>query len=67
MPELLPENVAYWAAYLDLQRIGVQRSYHEINAYAELSGLHKTELLVKLHAIEDALNEDRRVNNENKG
>ena len=55
-PELLLSNESFWFAYCDLIWKNNTISYQEILAYSELSNLDKTELLVKINAIEDVLN-----------
>ena len=59
-PELTDSNVYYWIAYCELSRKFASNSipYAEIKAFSDLSGLNGTELMVKINAIEDALNGD---------
>jgi len=58
MPRLRPENLPYWAAYLDLAaRESPLIPYAEIRAYADLADLPRAELLVKVTVIQDELNE----------
>jgi len=54
-PELSPVNELYWIAYCDLSK-NRPIALTEILAYAELTCLDKTELFVKVNAIEEALN-----------
>lgn len=56
LPELFICNESYWFAYCDLIWKNNPISYQEILAYSELSNLDKTELLVKVNAIEEILN-----------
>jgi hypothetical protein len=58
MPRLIPENIPYWAAYTDLATSESPLiPFAEIRAYADLADLPRAELLVKITAIQDALNE----------
>ena len=54
-PRLLIKNELFWIAYCDLIWKNNPISYQEMLAYSELSNLDKTELLVKINAIEEVL------------
>lgn len=54
LPTLLSSNYLYFIAYVDLTDNKI--TYEAINAYAELANLNKTELLVKVKALEDFYN-----------
>lgn len=53
-PELSANNYLYFIAYVDLTKRSI--TYESMNAYAELANLNKTELLVKITALEDFYN-----------
>lgn len=53
-PELFSCNILYWVAYCSLSK-NIPISFQEILAYSELVNLDKTELMVKIEILEDAL------------
>lgn len=53
-PNLSEMNNFYWIAFCDLSKFN-PISYQEILAYADLSRLDRTELFVKVSAIEEVL------------
>jgi len=63
MPALLPCNADYYAAFVDLSKAR-PITYEGIHAYASITGLNALELMVKVHAIEDAINEAHRDGND---